>query len=48
MGITSRRKAFHQDIDIALERLAGTLDRLHVLADAEDMTDIAVDNVELE
>lgn len=36
------------DIDIALEGLADPLDGLHAIADAEEMTDIAVHIVELE
>ncbi|MBN1765570.1 MAG: hypothetical protein JW860_09960 [Sedimentisphaerales bacterium] len=36
------------DIDIALEGLAGPLDGLAALGEAEDMTDIPVDIVELE
>ncbi len=46
--LDERRFTEISDIDIALEGLAGPLDGLHALADAEDMTDIAVDIVELE
>lgn len=46
--LDERRFTEITDIDIALEGLAGPLDGLHALADAEEMTDIAVDIVELE
>ena len=46
--LNAKRFTEMSDIDIALEGLAGPLDGLHALADAEEMTDIAVDIVELE
>lgn len=46
--LDDRRFTEISDVDIALEGLQGPLDGLHVLADAEEMADIAVDIVELE